>query len=137
MDKAKAENIPLTSHFKLSHKLFPSTNEEKFSMKNILYSSAVGSLMNEYQRLQKEAGMATKVDEATTIRMVEISKKETGRIRENTGTKATKEKYGHYFSDCPEKHKNQETYAKLAEYEEDEETLLMVTTRDEERFKDQ
>ena len=32
-----------------------------------------------------------KADEVTTIRLVEISKKETGRIRENPGTKATKE----------------------------------------------
>jgi hypothetical protein len=35
--------------------------------------------------------MVTNAEEATTIRMVEISKKETGRIRENPGTKATKE----------------------------------------------
>ena len=45
MDKAKAVSIPLASHFKLSHKLCPSTNEEKLSMKNFLYSSVVGSLM--------------------------------------------------------------------------------------------
>ena len=45
------------------------------------------------------------------------------------------QRYGHYSSDCPEKQKNQETYAKLAKHEE-EETLLMVITRDEERFKD-
>jgi hypothetical protein len=45
MDKAKAVSIPLASHFKLSHKLCPSTNEEKLSMKSIPYSSAVGSLM--------------------------------------------------------------------------------------------
>jgi hypothetical protein len=45
MDKAKAVSIPLASHFKLSHKLCPSTDEEKLSMKNIPYSSAVGSLM--------------------------------------------------------------------------------------------
>ncbi|KAI5412926.1 hypothetical protein KIW84_057521 [Lathyrus oleraceus] len=80
--------------------------------------------------------MATKAEEATTIRLVKISKKETGRIRENPGTKETNEKYGHYSSDCPEKQKNQETYAKLAKHEE-EETLLMVTTRKEKRFKDQ
>ena len=35
--------------------------------------------------------MATKADEVTTIRLVEISKKEIGQIRENPGTKATKE----------------------------------------------
>ena len=35
--------------------------------------------------------MATKAEEVTTIRMVEISKKETHQIRENPGTKATKE----------------------------------------------
>ncbi|WJX48823.1 hypothetical protein P8452_35337 [Trifolium repens] len=45
MDKAKAVSIPLASHFKLSHKLCPSTDEEKLSMKSIPYSSAVGSLM--------------------------------------------------------------------------------------------
>jgi hypothetical protein len=45
MDKAKAVSIPLASHFKLSHKLCPSTDEEKLSMKNIPYSSGVGSLM--------------------------------------------------------------------------------------------
>ncbi|GAA0172765.1 hypothetical protein LIER_26522 [Lithospermum erythrorhizon] len=45
MDKAKAVSIPLPSHFKLSRQLCPSTNEEKLSMKNILYSWAVGSLM--------------------------------------------------------------------------------------------
>ena len=46
------------------------------------------------------------------------------------------QRYGHYSSDCPEKQKNQETYAKLEKHEE-EEILLMVTTRDEKRFKDQ
>ena len=35
--------------------------------------------------------MATKAEEVITIRLVEISKKETGRIRENPRTKATKE----------------------------------------------
>ena len=40
------------------------------------------------------------------------------------------------MSDCPEKRKNQESDAKFAKYEE-EEMLLMVTTRDEEKFKDQ
>ena len=45
MDKAKAVSIPLASHFKLSHKLCPSTDEEKLSMKNIMYPSDVGSLM--------------------------------------------------------------------------------------------
>ncbi|KAI5407796.1 hypothetical protein KIW84_053870 [Lathyrus oleraceus] len=45
MDKAKAESILLASHFKLSHKLCPFTDEEKLSMKNIPYSSVVGSLM--------------------------------------------------------------------------------------------
>ena len=38
----------------------------------------------------KEAGMATKAEEATTIRLVKISKKEISRIRENLGTKVTK-----------------------------------------------
>lgn len=38
-------SIPLASHFKLSHKLCPSKNEKKLSMKNISYSSVVGSLM--------------------------------------------------------------------------------------------
>lgn len=45
IDKVKAVSIPLASHFKLSHKLYPSTNEEKLSMNNIPYSSVVGSLM--------------------------------------------------------------------------------------------
>lgn len=45
MDKIKAANIPLASHFKLNHKLCPSTDEEKFSMKNIPYSSSIGSLI--------------------------------------------------------------------------------------------
>lgn len=45
MDKAKAASIPLASRFKLSHKLCPSTDEEKLSMNNILYSSAICSLM--------------------------------------------------------------------------------------------
>ncbi|GAA0144198.1 hypothetical protein LIER_35885 [Lithospermum erythrorhizon] len=45
MDKVKGVSIPLVSHFKHSHQLCPSTNEEKLSLKNILYSSAVGSLM--------------------------------------------------------------------------------------------
>ena len=35
--------------------------------------------------------MTTKEGEATIIRLVEINKKETGRIRENPGTKAIKE----------------------------------------------
>ena len=38
-----------------------------------------------------EAGMATKAKEATTIRLVDITKKETSRIRENSGTNVTKE----------------------------------------------
>ncbi|GAA0166740.1 hypothetical protein LIER_21827 [Lithospermum erythrorhizon] len=45
MDKAKEVNIPLASHFKLSHQLCPSTNEENLSMKSIPYSSSVGSFM--------------------------------------------------------------------------------------------
>lgn len=45
MDKAKAVSIPLASHFKLSHEQCPSTDDEKSSMKNVPYSSAVGSLM--------------------------------------------------------------------------------------------
>ncbi|GAA0147202.1 transmembrane signal receptor [Lithospermum erythrorhizon] len=45
MDKAKVVSISLASHFKFSHPLCPSTNEEKLSMKSIPYSSAVGSLM--------------------------------------------------------------------------------------------
>ena len=46
------------------------------------------------------------------------------------------QKYGHYFSYCPEKRKNQESDAKFAKYEEEEEMSLMVTTRDGEIFKD-
>lgn len=45
MDKAKAESILLASHFKLSHKLCPYTDEENLSMENIPYSSVVCSLM--------------------------------------------------------------------------------------------
>lgn len=45
MDKTKAVSIPPASHFKLSHKLHPSMNEENLIMENISYSSAVGSLM--------------------------------------------------------------------------------------------
>ena len=45
MDKAKAVSVPLASHFKLSHNHCPSIDDEKMSMKNIPYSSAVGSLM--------------------------------------------------------------------------------------------
>lgn len=45
MDKAKAVSVPLASHFKLNYEQCPSMNEEKLSMKNIPYSSAVGSLM--------------------------------------------------------------------------------------------
>ena len=46
------------------------------------------------------------------------------------------QKYGHYSSDCPEKRKNQESDAKFTKHEE-EEMMLMVTTRDGDRFKDQ
>ena len=46
------------------------------------------------------------------------------------------QKCGHYSSDYSEKRKNQESDAKFAKHEE-EETLMMVTTRDEEKFKDQ
>ena len=35
--------------------------------------------------------MATKAEEATTIRLIEISKKESDRIKENPGFKVTKE----------------------------------------------
>ena len=45
MDKAKVVSIPLASHFKLSHTSCPSFDDEKLSMENIPYSSAVGSLM--------------------------------------------------------------------------------------------
>lgn len=45
MDKAKVVSIPFAYHFKLIHKLCPSTNEEKMSMKNIPFSSVVGNLM--------------------------------------------------------------------------------------------
>ena len=38
------------------------------------------------------------------------------------------QKYGHYFSDCLEKRKNQESDAKIAKYEE-EEMLLMANNR--------
>lgn len=62
MDKAKAVSIPLVSHFKLSHKLCPSTNEEKSSMKSISYSSSVGSLMY--------VMVCTRRDIAHVVRMV-------------------------------------------------------------------
>ena len=47
-------------------------------------------LNHQKKEKEKEAGMATEEEEATIIRRVEISKKETSRIRENPGTKATK-----------------------------------------------
>src|SRR3954462_6015742 len=46
------------------------------------------------------------------------------------------QKYGHYSTVCPEKNKSQESDAKLAKQEE-EEMLLMVTTKYEDKFKDQ
>lgn len=45
MNKAITTSIPRDSHFKLSHKSCPSSDEEKLSMKNISYPSAIGILM--------------------------------------------------------------------------------------------
>jgi hypothetical protein len=45
MNKAKVVSSPLATHFKLSTKQSPSTDEEKEDMERITYASAVGSLM--------------------------------------------------------------------------------------------
>jgi len=45
MNKAKVVSSPLATHFKLSTKQSPSTDEEKEDMERIPYASAVGSLM--------------------------------------------------------------------------------------------
>ena len=45
MADAKLASTPLVHHFRLSSAMCPKTQEEKNYMKNILYSSAVGSLM--------------------------------------------------------------------------------------------
>lgn len=45
MNKAKVVSSPLATHFKLSTKQSPSTDEEKEDMERISYASAVGSLM--------------------------------------------------------------------------------------------
>jgi hypothetical protein len=45
MNNAKVISSPLATHFKLSTKQSPSTDEEKEDMKRIPYASAVGSLM--------------------------------------------------------------------------------------------
>src|SRR3954463_14069655 len=48
-------------------------------------------LSQQTKRKAKEAGLEIKVEVATTIRLVKISKKEIGRIRESPLTKETKE----------------------------------------------
>ena len=45
MEKAKAVSTPLATHFKLSCKQSPSSDEEKKDMEKVPYASAVGSLM--------------------------------------------------------------------------------------------
>ena len=45
MHKAKPVNTPLAGHFKLSMKQSPTSEKDKAEMKNVPYSSAVGSLM--------------------------------------------------------------------------------------------
>ena len=45
MVDAKSASIPLTSHFKLSKKLFPLTKEEKEQMVSIPCTCVVGSVM--------------------------------------------------------------------------------------------
>jgi hypothetical protein len=45
MNNAKVVSSPLATHFKLSTKKSPSTDEEKEDMERIPYASAVGSLM--------------------------------------------------------------------------------------------
>lgn len=45
MENAKSVSTPLATHMKLSVKQSPSTDKEKEEMKNVPYSSAVGSLM--------------------------------------------------------------------------------------------
>ena len=45
MKNSKSVSTPLAGHFKLSKRLYPSTEKEKGKMSVIPYSSAVGSLM--------------------------------------------------------------------------------------------
>ena len=45
MEKAKAISTPLATHFKLSCKQSPSSDEEKKDMKKVPYASAAGSLI--------------------------------------------------------------------------------------------
>ena len=45
MDGAKAVNTPIATHFKLSAKQCPVSDNEKSYMSRVPYSSAVGSLM--------------------------------------------------------------------------------------------
>ena len=45
MHKAKPVSTPFAGHFKLSIKQSPISEKEKEEMKNVCYSSAVGSLM--------------------------------------------------------------------------------------------
>jgi hypothetical protein len=45
MENSKAVNTPLATHFKLSYKQSPSSEDETFDMKRVPYASAVGSLM--------------------------------------------------------------------------------------------
>ena len=45
MDKAKAVSTPLATHFRLSTQQSPSTEPKKEEMKQVPYTSAVGSLM--------------------------------------------------------------------------------------------
>ena len=47
MDKAKVVSTPLATHFSLSVKQSPSTEEEKEDMQKVPYASVVGSLMYE------------------------------------------------------------------------------------------
>jgi hypothetical protein len=45
MSNVKPISFPLSSHFKLSPSLCPSTKEEKECMSQIPYANAIGSLM--------------------------------------------------------------------------------------------
>lgn len=47
LDKVKVVSSPLATHFKLNTKENSSTDEEKKYMKNVSYTSTVGSLMYE------------------------------------------------------------------------------------------
>ena len=62
MKDAKPVGTPLTSHFKLGFKQYPSNEKEKHDMKGVPYPSAIGSLMY--------AMVCMRLDITHTIRVV-------------------------------------------------------------------